>query len=150
VVYSNWIESGVQDRKRLLRDVWRQAWDFGVVDALDTLLAESYVRHTRQGSDQGLDQLKASILGVRTSFPDLVTTIEDIIEEGDRLAVRWISRGTYTDGFLGVPPTRKRIVVTGMTIARFDGDKVVEEWVTWDSGEFLAALGVLVLNGNDE
>jgi steroid delta-isomerase-like uncharacterized protein len=141
--------SGGQGRKDVLRDIWREAWDRGNVAALDTFLSESYVRHTRYGSEQGLDQLKSSILAVQTAFPDLVTTIEDIIEEDDELAVRWTSRGTHITDFLGVPATRKQVVVTGMTISRFEGDKVVEEWVTWDSGEFLAALGVLVLQGNE-
>lgn len=149
MVDSSGIRPDVHGRKRVLCDVWRQAWDCGIVAALDTLLSESYVRNTRQGSEQGLDQLKSSILAVRTAFPDLVTTIEDVIEEGDRLAVRWTSRGTHTTDFLGVPATRKQVVVTGMTISRFEGDKIVEEWVTWDSGEFLAALGVLVLHGNE-
>lgn len=143
-------ESSVtQGRKDVLRDVWWRAWDRGDVDALDTLMSESYVRHTRHGAEQGLDELKSSILAVRTAFPDLVTTIEDTIEQGDRLAVRWTSRGTHTTDFLGVPATRRPVVVTGVTISRFEGDKVVEEWVTWDSGEFLAALGVLVLHGNE-
>ena len=49
---------------------------------------------------------------------------------GDRAAVRWHSAGTHLHSFLGVPPTKRRVEVSGATFARFEDARVVEEIVT--------------------
>jgi predicted SnoaL-like aldol condensation-catalyzing enzyme len=48
-------------------------------------------------------------------------TIEDLIAEGDRVVVRWTVRG------------RNDLTITGITIHRFDGQKIVETWGSWDA-----------------
>jgi steroid delta-isomerase-like uncharacterized protein len=136
------------ERKRATVSVWRAAWDEGKVDALDDLLAPSYRRHSNSSDAiHDREQFKASITSTRQAFPDLVTTIDDMVEEGDRLAIRWHSEGTHTGAMLGVPPTRRSVVVYGVTFAHFSGDQVVEEWVTWDPRQLLTALGVITVGG---
>ncbi|WP_246143651.1 ester cyclase [Actinacidiphila oryziradicis] len=55
----------------------------------------------------GEDQAEhAVVLAVgRLAFPELRTEIEEIVEDGDRPAIRWRSTGRHTGAFLGVPPT---------------------------------------------
>ncbi|MFM9608169.1 flavin reductase [Streptomyces niveiscabiei] len=132
------------DRTSLLRSAWRAAWDQGRVDALDDLLSPAYVRRRGPGgATQDRDQFKDSIRAMREAFPDLRTEIDDIVEDGDRLAVRWRSTGRHTGAFLGVPPTGKPVEVSGATFARFEGASVAEEWVTFDSRQLLEALGII-------
>ena len=132
------------DRTSRIRSAWRAAWDQGCVEALDDLLSPSYVRRRGPASaSQDRDQFKDSIRAVREAFPDLRTDIEDIVEDGDRLAIRWRSTGRHTGTFLGVPPTGKPVEVSGATFARFDGPDVTEEWVTFDSRQLLEALGII-------
>lgn len=132
------------DRSSRVRSAWRAAWDQGHLDALDDLLSPSYVRRRGPASvTQNRDQLKDSIRAVREAFPDLRTEIEDIVEDGDRLAIRWRSSGRHTGDFLGVPPTGKPVEVSGATFARFEGPSVAEEWVTFDSRQLLEALGII-------
>ncbi|KPI18979.1 flavin reductase domain protein FMN-binding protein [Actinobacteria bacterium OK074] len=132
------------DRTSRLRSAWRAAWDEGHLDALDDLLSPSYVRRRGPaGTAQDREQLKDSIRAVRDAFPDLRTEIEDIVEDGDRLAVRWRSTGRHTGTFLGVPPTGRPVEVSGATFARFDGRAVAEEWVTFDSRQLLESLGII-------
>ncbi|MGW1783210.1 hypothetical protein ACWCQQ_29340 [Streptomyces sp. NPDC002143] len=45
--------------------------------------------------------------------------------------------------FLGVPPTRRYVEVSGATFARCEGDRIVEEHVTWDPRALPSALGVI-------
>lgn len=136
------------ERKRATVNTWRAAWDEGKVHALDDLLAPSYRRHSNNSEvAQDREQFKASITSTRQAFPDLVTTIDDMVEEGDRLAIRWHSQGTHTGAMYGVPPTRRPVSVYGVTFAQFSGDQVVEEWVTWDPRQLLTALGVITLGG---
>lgn len=132
------------DRSVRLRAAWTAAWDQGDVAALDDLLSPSYVRlRGPQGIEQSREGFKESIRAVREAFPELRTEIEDLVEEGDRLAVRWRSTGRHTGPFLGVPPTGRPIEVSGSTFARFDGDSIVEERVTFDSRQLLEALGII-------
>ncbi|WP_046730048.1 flavin reductase [Streptomyces humi] len=132
------------DRTSLLRSAWRAAWDEGRVEALDDLLSPTYVRRRGPaGTTQTRDQFKDSIRAVRDAFPDLRTEIEEVVEDGDRVAVRWRSTGRHTGAFLGVPPTGRPVEVSGATFARFDGTAVAEEWVTFDSRQLLEALGII-------
>ena len=131
-------------RKERVTKIWDAAWDRGEVDAFDTLLSPAYRRRS-SSTDEGLSlaEFKASIVATRSAFPDLVTTIDDVVEDGDRLAIRWHSDGRHERSFLGVPATGRTVHVEGATFARFDGDLVVEEFVTWDPRALLTALGII-------
>ncbi|MEU5088536.1 ester cyclase [Streptomyces sp. NPDC021356] len=130
-------------RRELIEKAWAEAWGQGDVDALDALLGPAYLRHGTDPLPQDLAAFKEAILSTRAAFPDLTTTIDDIVVEGDRAAIRWHSSGTHTKSFLGVPPTERRVEVSGATFARFEGERVVEEHVTWDPRALLSALGVI-------
>lgn len=131
-------------RKERVTKTWEAAWDRGEVDAFDSLLSPGYRRRS-SSTDEGLSlaEFKASIVAARSAFPDLTTTVDEIVEEGDRLAIRWHSAGRHEGSFLGVPATGRTVEVEGATFARFDGDSIVEEFVTWDPRALLAALGII-------
>ena len=57
-------------------------------------------------------------------------TIEDLIEEDDRVVARWTATGTLTGNGLGLPPTGKLMTLTGMSIARIAGGHITESWNT--------------------
>jgi steroid delta-isomerase-like uncharacterized protein len=134
-----------EDRRFSIRKAWEAAWDQGQVDALDDLLSDDYRRFDSSGADQDAAAFKESILSTRSAFPDLVTTIDEIVVEGDRAAVRWHSAGTHQHAFLGVPATKRDVAVSGATFAHFDGDRIVEEFVSWDPRALLAALGIMTV-----
>ena len=131
-------------RRTQITEAWAAAWDRGDVAALDSLLDPRYRRRT-DSSDEGQDgdAFKASITAIRSAFPDLTTTIDEIVVDGDRAAVRWHSTGRHERSFLGVPPTHRQVEVGGATFAHFDGDRIVEEFVTWDPRALLSALGII-------
>jgi steroid delta-isomerase-like uncharacterized protein len=129
-------------RDRIVR-AWSAAWDHGDVDALDALLSPDYQRIGNTGDRQALAEFKASITATRSAFPDLTTTIDEIVVEGDRAAIRWHSTGNHRHSFLGIPATKREVSVSGATFARFDGEHIVEEFVTWDPRALLSALGII-------
>ena len=85
----------------------------------------------------------ANLRDARAAFPDLVTTIDEILLDGDRAAIRWHSSGTHEGSLLGVPSTGRRVDVSGATFVRFDGERIVEEHVTWDPRALLSAIDVI-------
>jgi predicted ester cyclase len=68
------------------------------------------------------------------------------VAEGDQVATRWIFRGTNTGDFvtpMPIPATGKQVTISGITIARFAGGKVVEDWHQVDTLGMLQQLGVI-------
>lgn len=131
------------ERRTRIENAWEAAWDRGEVEALDELLSPDYQRWSTDEVAQGPTEFKASIIATRSAFPDLVTTIDEIVVEGDRAAVRWHSTGSHEHSFLGVPATKRTVRVSGSTFARFEDDRIVEEYVTWDPRALLSALGII-------
>ncbi len=132
-------------RRARIADAWNAAWDRGELTLMDELLAPGYRRRSGVGAEEGMsrEDYKNSILSARAAFPDLTTTIDEIVVEGDRAAIRWRTRGTHLGSFLGVPPTKRPVEVSGATFARFEDDRIAEELVTWDPRALLAGLGIL-------
>jgi steroid delta-isomerase-like uncharacterized protein len=68
------------------------------------------------------------IIGMmRGGFPDIQWTLEEMVAEGDKVAARFIMRGTHQGTFFGVPPTGKKITVQAMNIYRLSNGQFVEE-----------------------
>ena len=74
------------------------------------------------------------------SFPDLQHIIEEMIAEGDRVAVRFSARGTHTGQWMGFAPTGKSIHYTGITLARIIAGKITEHHTWWDKASLIEQL----------
>ncbi|MGJ9403488.1 flavin reductase [Arthrobacter sp. KK5.5] len=132
-----------QELKSTLTTVWRQAWDLGDVAALQSVVTPDYVRVSRaSGQSSTLAQLQDEILSVRAGFPDLATTIDAVVTEGNAAAIFWTTTGTHTEPFLGVPATNKRVETRGCNHVTLVDGRIDREEVTWDGSELLNSLGV--------
>ena len=123
--------------KERARAFIEEAWSKGNLAIVDEMLAPDYVNHSPLESDQpaGRDGYKRAIVTLRTGFPDLTSTVEEVLVEGDRVVTRYTAKGTHLGTFQGVAPTGKRIEAGGTTIDRYAGGRIVE---TWDSFDLLA------------
>jgi predicted ester cyclase len=65
-------------------------------------------------------------------FPDLRHSIEQVIVEGERAAVRFTLLGTHTGPFLGLMPTGRSIAVTANVCLALEGEHVAELWGEFD------------------
>ena len=89
-----------------------------------------------------LDDAIAYVRRVQAAFPDLSVTIEDMIAEEDRVAVRTTWRGTYEgEPIGGIDPTNETLTLSGNVIWRIVKGKVVRIWGTQD--EEVYELGVV-------
>ena len=69
----------------------------------------------------------------KKAFPDLKMTVNNMVAEGDLVAVHWIFRGTHThDGYAGLPATGTKVVMTGITIWRIVDGKITDEWSSFN------------------
>ncbi len=130
--------------KALVRKEFAEVWNQGNLDAVDTLFAPDYLGHDSGSPEpvRGREALKRFVAEQRAALPDLQARIEDLVAEGDRVVVRWTTSGSQRGELLGVPPTGKQIVMTGISILRVAGGQIAEEWTAWDALAVLRTLGV--------
>jgi steroid delta-isomerase-like uncharacterized protein len=112
-----------EENKAVSRRVAEEIFNGGKLDLADELYAPDYVLHDPSLPEdlhgpEGLKQYAAMNLG---AFPDARVTVEDQIAEGDMVATRWRATGTHTSELMGIPPTGRRIEISGITINRFLG-----------------------------
>jgi predicted ester cyclase len=114
---------------------------------LDEVDAPDLVVHIVSTTIQGLEAFKQGLWLFLTAFPDARFTLEDLIAEGDRVAVRYTFRGTHTGNYMGIAPTGKQVTQTGITINRFANGKAVELWGNVDDLGLLQQLGAVPAPG---
>lgn len=95
----------------------------------------------------GLEAVKQYTAGMHSAFPDFFLRMDDVIAEGDRVAVRWSMGGTHTVPLMtpngSLPPTGKRVTMSGISILRVENGKIVEERVQADMLSMMQQLGVV-------
>lgn len=87
--------------------------------------------------------MKQFISMFRTAFPDLHSTVEDQVAEGGKVVTRWTARGTHRGSLMDIPATGKTVTMSGITINRLAGSKIVETWNTFDQLGLMQQLGVV-------
>jgi predicted ester cyclase len=75
--------------------------------------------------------------------PRLRVTIEELVAEADKVAVRRSYAGTHQGKLLGIPPTGKQLQLGGISIFRLAGGKITEQWEQLDRLALMQQLGVL-------
>jgi predicted ester cyclase len=93
----------------------------------------------------GLDQLRTSFHGFRTTFPDLHITLDQLLAEDDLVAARWTGSGTHSGVLAGIGPTGTRVRWGGTDVYRLAGGTIVEWWRNDDFVWLLHQLGRDVL-----
>ena len=120
-----------------------EALSQGNLDTVDELVAADFVHYASGKIDvEGTEQYKGFITMQRTAFPDLVVTVEDMIAEADKVAVRSTYSGTHLGGFIGIAPTGVHVTFTGICIFRIASGMIAEIWTEYDALGLMEQLGV--------
>lgn len=130
-----------EENKAAVRRFFQVVWNDGNVAEAASFLAPKFVSHNSFGiSLVGPEEYGQAVLAYRSAFPDLVTTVEDALADGDRVAVRGTDRGTHLGTFMGYPPTGRSVTTTWIEIFRLEAGKAVEGWVETDVKRLLDQL----------
>ena len=134
------------ENKALVQRWFDEVWNKGREAAIDEMLAPRAAVHV--GPDMiGPEGFKRFHTAYRTAFPDVKVTIEDMVAEGDRVALRWRATATQKGPLLNVPATGKPVTFEGMGIVRVDKGMIVEGWNLFDQLGMFTQLGVVNLAG---
>ena len=123
----------VEENKALVRRAQGVLWNHtGDLDAVAELFAPDRV-----------EDAKREAANVRRGFPDLESTIEDLIAERDKVVAHWRAQATHRGEYLGIPPTGNRVNFTGISIYRIEGGKIAESWGVSDLLGMMQQLGAV-------
>jgi predicted ester cyclase len=104
--------------KAIFREHFEQIWNNKDASGIERFIAPNYRGFDAAEVISGIEGYKQHFVTITTGFPDLRITIEAILEEADRVAARWVVEATHTGHFGDIPPTGKRVRMTGIAIAR--------------------------------
>jgi steroid delta-isomerase-like uncharacterized protein len=130
-----------QANKDLVRRYLQQAYDEGRPEIVDECFAEDYVNHDpAPGLSPDREGEKLLVAMFHEAFPDLKSSVDDQIAEGDMVFTRWSAVGTHQGEIMGIPPTGRRVTMDGHEVTRIRDGKVVEYWINWDAAGFVRQL----------
>ena len=118
--------------------------------AMDEFYSADFIMHGSTGEDiRGIKNIKQLTSEEISAFPDLNYTIDDMVVEGDRVAIRFTLSYTHKGEFMGAPPTNKKVTTEEICIIRIAGGKFVEEWVKYDTYGFMQQLDLIPTQGKE-
>jgi predicted ester cyclase len=113
----------------------------GNLSVVDKIFPPNFTdREPLDGQKPGRDGIRQFVNHFRAAFPDAIVTPDLSFHEGDKVAVRWTVIGTNTGTFLGRPPTRRRVKVTGINVCRVRNALITDKWGFWPTAEIFQQL----------
>src|SRR5918994_3089871 len=135
-----------EENKALTRRSWLIVSE-GILETLGDVLQDVYaddiVMHEPDEDVRGIGGLKQFVSMIRSALPDLRITLEEDIDEGNKVVSRWGAQGTHQGELMGIAPTGNHVAITGITIHRIENGKIVEEWENWDALGLMQQIGAV-------
>ena len=134
----------VEENKAVARRFVEEAINRRDLDVLEEIFAAEFVDHTAvPGQAPGVEGLKQFFAMMDAGLPDFRATVEDVVAEADRVAVRFTFRGTHSGDFMDAPLTGKQVTMPGLDILRVENGKITELWGQEDVFGLMQQLGAI-------
>jgi len=133
----------------LVRSWYEAVWDQRDLDLIDDILAPNYVRN-RAGipfdNESGTADDRAFVEALLTEFPDIKFSVEDLLVDGDKVAVRTIATGTQLGPMTDLgnaAATDRQMSRENIAIWRIECGKLAEQWIVQDNLGMMRQLGII-------
>ena len=137
----------MKNNANLVREFIDAVLNLGNVEAPGKYFHEDVleqVHFPEKARDSGLSGLKDALRGFLVAFPDMHWSVEEQIEEGDKVVSRFVWSGTHRVEFLGgVAATGRSVSVWGIAIDRVVDGKIKDTRIIMDALGLMAQMGVL-------
>jgi predicted ester cyclase len=131
-------DQNIATYRRFIQEVFND----GRLDAIKEFLSPAYVFHDAPpDTPPGRDGTRQIVSSFRAAFPDLEISIEDQVAEEDKVCSRTTMRGTHKGLIFGIAGTGGTLMMTGFTMVRIVGGRLVESWVKNDVIGLMNQLG---------
>jgi len=114
--------------------------DLKNLDCLDQFYHTDYIEHNTESIKSQASGIEGVRYGFRMfiqAFENFSHTIDDILAEGDKVAVRITFSGLFSKPLFDHAPTNKIITATGIAIYRIADRKIKEKWGYFNALQFL-------------
>ena len=134
-----------EENKALARRWFGDLFNTGNLEVTDEIIAPDHVNHdpTLPDIPTGPEGQKQIVNLYRGAFTNAHISVEDQLAEGDRVVTRWTGSGTHQGELMGVAPTGNQVRITGITINRVSGGKIVESWSNYDALGMMQQIGAI-------
>jgi predicted ester cyclase len=135
------LDRSVQARNKVVAmRVFDEIFNQGKFQVADEIYAPDFQNHgLTRTIDLKTDQDYAH--AEKKALPDLRISVQQMVAEGDRVAVLGTIEGTHTGwGYEGLPPTGTRVKIRAITIWRFSDGRIVEEWTSFSEDRAYVAM----------
>lgn len=141
------VEEPARTNKEVARRFREDLWNSGDLSLADGIVAADCLFHARIPFPidfaRGPDAVRHLVFFYHLAFSQIRVVAEQIVAEGEMVAVRWTARGRHTGHLLGLPPTHRETVTTGIDMLRIVDGRIVEGWISWDTLSLLEQLADL-------
>ena len=127
---------------RAVTRYFQDLWGKGDESLIDELLHPEYVNHSPGSPTMSTDRegVRWVLRALRTAFPDLRYTTEDMVVGDDAVAVRTTMSGTHRGDFFGLAPTGRAFRVNQINIECFREGRIVAHHRVTDMAELMKQL----------
>src|SRR3712207_3952176 len=129
-------------QKDTIRRMFAEIVNLGKTDLVDDVFHPEFRSVTPQGT-LDREQFKGFVEGWRNAFPDLVCEVDDLIEEGDRIAWSVRTRGTHAGDLTGIPATGRSVDFVSLNVGTFKDGLAYRHTMVMNEAEMLAQLGLM-------
>ncbi|MEZ0373623.1 MAG: ester cyclase [Candidatus Sericytochromatia bacterium] len=138
-------QAATVDPKGMVMHFYDEIMTQNKLDMADKYIAMNAIDHDPMMDPKmsTLDNFKSMMKMMHAGFPDLKITVQDVIIEGDKVAVRYRMTGTNKGDFMGMKATGKTVDLEGVDIMRIADGKFVEHWGYMDSMIMMQQLGMM-------
>ncbi len=141
------VEEGItEEEAKALVERDMEIYNEGNLTLLNEHINSNYVEHDAALPEDivGIDAYKEYVTNLRTNYPDLNFTVEELIVKDDRIVWRWILTATNTGTTSDIPPTGKKMRIEGVGILRVVDGKIVERLPYYNEATMLRQLGFTI------
>ncbi len=132
----------IEENKALAGRWLDEVWNKVNLAAVDELCTTNFTfSYAAPGVSNDREGYKQTVIMLTSGVSDLKITLEDIVAEGDKVVVRWKGTSKHTGEFMEMPPTGKQLAMTGISIIRIEGGKIVKEWGEMDMMGLMQQMG---------
>jgi predicted ester cyclase len=115
----------VEENKAVARRYW-EAFNAHTLDTWDEVCTPDFKSYDMPGEDRA--GVKQAINNLIESFPDVSSSEDDLLTDGDKVVIRRTFQGTHQGSFNGVAATGKPVTFSGIFIHRIAEGLIQEQW----------------------
>ncbi|MDJ0661551.1 MAG: ester cyclase [Crocosphaera sp.] len=102
-------------------------------------MALNYFDHGSDSARSVEDAIKI-LKGTHKAFPDIKVTINDLIEENDKVVFRGHFTATHLGEFVGLGPTGVKVEFEALEIFKIENHKITESWGYWPMQSIISQI----------